>query len=779
VSAHAKAETMPNTLVGQAIERTEDLRFLTGQGMFADDYEPAGILHAAILRSSVAHGRIRALDTLAALRIPGVHAVITAADIGNTIPVIPLRLAPIEGLDKYLQPVIAHDKVRYAGEPVAIVIADSRALAEDALEHIQLEIEELDPVADWHVSATDRTVLFEQNRTNVATRYTVGIGNADEVFRSAKYVRKETFRAHRHTAAPMETRAVIAEWNAGNGRLIVNAATKVTFFNRRTLARMLELRESAIDLIEIDVGGGFGVRGEFYPEDFLIPFAARKIGRPVKWIEDRREHLLAANHSREIDCELEIACQHDGTIVALRGKIFGDMGAYIRTNGGVVPAKAAQFLPGPYRIPNIKVDVAAFMTSKTPVGTYRAPGRFEANFFRERLLDMAAKDLHIDPVSFRRKNLITEAELPYSIGRLVPYETETAFDTGDYHAAFDRCLEEFGWDSKIEMQGRLIDGRYHGLSATCFVESGGAGPRENVRFVLERDCGVTIYVGSSALGQGIETAFAQIAADALGLPFEAFRVLHGSTTFVHEGFGTYHSRALVMGGSAVLDGAKNLLEAIRAAGAAQLGCAIDDVVFEESLVVSKDGRSIGLAQIGEAAAVAGKPLTVEGTFANTKRTYSYGAHAAHVAIDARTGHVDVVDYLAVEDVGHAVNPGIVHGQAVGAVVQGLGGVFFDHLIYDADAQLLNASFADYLVPLTTDFPNIRGVTLELRRSPSNPLGAKGAGEGGIVSVAATVGNAVAAALATFGVEPNELPLTPPRIWRLIEEGRGRTASAAR
>ncbi|MGB6938902.1 MAG: xanthine dehydrogenase family protein molybdopterin-binding subunit [Xanthobacteraceae bacterium] len=770
---------MPNTLVGQAIERTEDLRFLTGQGMFADDYEPAGILHAAILRSSVAHGRIRALDTLAALRIPGVHAVITAADIGDTIPVIPLRLAPIEGLDKYLQPVIAHDKVRYAGEPVAIVIADSRALAEDALEHIQLEIEELDPVADWHVSATDRTVLFEQNRTNVATRYTVGIGNADEVFRSAKYVRKETFRAHRHTAAPMETRAVIAEWNAGNGRLIVNAATKVTFFNRRTLARMLELRESAIDLIEIDVGGGFGVRGEFYPEDFLIPFAARKIGRPVKWIEDRREHLLAANHSREIDCELEIACQHDGTIVALRGKIFGDMGAYIRTNGGVVPAKAAQFLPGPYRIPNIKVDVAAFMTSKTPVGTYRAPGRFEANFFRERLLDMAAKDLHIDPVSFRRKNLITEAELPYSIGRLVPYETETAFDTGDYHAAFDRCLEEFGWDSKIEMQGRLIDGRYHGLSATCFVESGGAGPRENVRFVLERDCGVTIYVGSSALGQGIETAFAQIAADALGLPFEAFRVLHGSTTFVHEGFGTYHSRALVMGGSAVLNGAKNLLEAIRAAGAAQLGCAIDDVVFEESLVVSKDGRSIGLAQIGEAAAVAGKPLTVEGTFANTKRTYSYGAHAAHVAIDARTGHVDVVDYLAVEDVGHAVNPGIVHGQAVGAVVQGLGGVFFDHLIYDADAQLLNASFADYLVPLTTDFPNIRGVTLELRRSPSNPLGAKGAGEGGIVSVAATVGNAVAAALATFGVEPNELPLTPPRIWRLIEEGRGRTASAAR
>jgi carbon-monoxide dehydrogenase large subunit len=779
VSVHAKPGATPNTLVGQPIERTEDLRFLTGKGTFADDYEPAGILHAAIVRSSVAHGRIRKIDATAAVGMAGVHAVITAADIGDVIPTIPLRLAPIEGLDRYLQPVIAHGKVRYAGEPVAVIVADSRALAEDALEHVDVDIEALDPVADWHVSATDKTVLFEQNNTNVATRYTVGFGDADEAFKSADYVRRESFRAHRHTAAPMETRAVIAEWDAANGRLIVTAATKVTFFNRRTLARMLDLPESVIDLIEIDVGGGFGVRGEFYPEDFLIPFAARKIGRPVKWIEDRREHLLAANHSREVDCELEIACRTDGTIVALRGKIFGDMGAYIRTNGGVVPAKAAQFLHGPYRIPNIKIDVAAFMTSKTPVGTYRAPGRFEANFFRERLLDMAAKDLRIDPVAFRRKNLITEAELPYSIGQLVPYETETAFDTGDYHAAFDRCLEEFGWDSKVAMQGRLIDGRYHGLSATCFVESGGAGPRENVRFVLEQGGAVTIYVGSSALGQGIETAFAQIAADALGLPFEAFRVLHGSTTFVHEGFGTYHSRALVMGGSAVLDGAKNLVEAIRAAGAAQLGCPVDDVVFGDGQVGAKNGGSISLARIGDAAVAAGRPISVEGTFANTKRTYSYGAHAAHVAVDARTGHVQVVDYLAVEDVGHAINPGIVHGQAIGAAVQGLGGVFFDHLIYDADAQLLNASFADYLLPLATDFPNVRGVTLELRRSPSNPLGAKGAGEGGIVSVAATVGNAVAAALASFGVEPNEMPLTPPRIWRLIEEGRARIAFSAR
>ncbi len=356
MSAHPHAAAKPNTLVGQAVERTEDLRFLTGKGTFADDYEPAGTLHAAILRSAVAHGRLRAIDASAARAMPNVRCVITAKDIGAAIPTIPLRLAPLAGLEKYLQPVIANDKVRYAGEPLAVVVADTRAIAEDALEVISVDIEPLDPVADWRAAAADRSLLFEANGTNVATRYTAELGNADSAFKTADYVRRESFRAHRHTANPMETRGVIAEWDDAKGRLIVTAATKVTFFNRRHLARMMGLAEDAIDMIEIDVGGGFGVRGEFYPEDFLIPFAARYLKRPIKWIEDRREHLLAANHSREIDCDLEIACRRDGTILALRGMIYGDMGAYIRTNGGVVPAKAAQFLHGPYRIPNIKVD---------------------------------------------------------------------------------------------------------------------------------------------------------------------------------------------------------------------------------------------------------------------------------------------------------------------------------------------------------------------------------------------------------------------------------------
>ena len=323
------------------------------------------------------------------------------------------------------------------------------------------------------------------------------------------------------------------------------------------------------------------------------------------------------------------------------------------------------------------------------------------------------------------------------------------------------------------LQGRKIDGRYHGLGIACFVESGGAGPRENVRMTLDRDGLITIAIGSSVLGQGLETVFAQIAADALELPFESFRVLHGSTTLLNEGFGTYHSRAVVMGGSAILDGAKNLQAAIQKAAALQFNCSAEDVKVQDGKACGPDSRSLNFAAL--AAAVG--PISAEGTFANTKRTYTYGAHAAHVAIDPRTGHVAVLDYMAVEDIGRAINPALVHGQSLGAVVQGLGGVFLDHLIYDADAQLLNASLADYLLPTATDFPNVRGVTMQLCLSPSNPLGAKGAGEGGMVAVAASTANAVAAALASLGVEPNELPLTPPRIWRLIQQAKARSASA--
>jgi carbon-monoxide dehydrogenase large subunit len=363
-------------LIGQPVDRAEDQRFLTGAGTFVDDLKRDGMLHAVVLRSSVAHGRINGIDTSAARASKGVRAVITAAEIGETIPLIPLRLANLPEFAPYLQPVIAKDKVRYVGEPIAVVVAETQALAEDALEAIEVDIAPLAPLPDRHAAASDQSLLFETSGSNCAVRYEVWSGDADAAFAKAEYTRRESFRCHRLTAVPLETRGLIAEWDAGRQKLVVFGATKVLFFNRRVLAPMLGLSEHAIDMIELDVGGGFGVRGEFYPEDFLIPFAARHVGRPVKWIEDRREHLMATNHSREVDCDLEIACTRDGVILGLRGHIYGDMGAYIRTNGGVVPAKAGQFLPGPYRIRDVAITVEALMTSKTPVGTLRAPGRF-------------------------------------------------------------------------------------------------------------------------------------------------------------------------------------------------------------------------------------------------------------------------------------------------------------------------------------------------------------------------------------------------------------------
>lgn len=755
-----------NSYVGSPIERIEDLRFLRGQGKYVDDLSREGLLHAAILRSSFAHGRIRSIDTAAALASPGVQAVITASDIGRPVPRIPLRQEPLPDLKRFEQPVIAEAKVRYVGEPIAVVLAESAAAAEDALELIDLDVESLPVVAGRDASGDGNVFLFEEHRTNLATSLTAVRGDADAAFNRAPYVRRERFRMHRHTGVPMETRGILAEWDAARGRLTVSGAAKVAFPNRRILAKQLGLPEDAIELVENDVGGGFGVRGEFYPEDFLIPFAAMQTGRPVKWVEDRREHLIATNHARDVECELEIACTRDGEILALRGQAYADLGAYVRTVGATPARNVAQVMSGPYKIPNIRIAVSLVLTNKTPVGTYRGPGRFEADFFRERLLDMAAHDLGIDRVEFRRRNLVSEAEMPYPLATVAELGIETSCDSGNYELTLDRCLAEIGWSEKSALQGKLIEGRYHGLGIGCYIEGGASGPKENARLVLEADGSVSVFVGSSAVGQGLETVFAQIAADALEMPMDRIAgVFHGSTSHVREGFGSYSSRSVVMGGSAITVAAANLRKAICAAAAKRLSVLPDEIKIVDGKAVAAGGASVSLADLAR------DGVSAEGSFASNKRTYSYGAHAAHVAVDPKTGHVELVDYVAVEDVGRIINPLTLHGQAIGAIVQGLGGVFLEHLIYDENGQLLTGSLADYLLPTACDYPNIRAVTLELRPSPNNPLGAKGAGEGGIIPVAGVIANAVAAALKPLGVEPRELPLSPPRVWQLIEETR--------
>lgn len=749
--------------IGQSVRRLEDERLLTGSGRYIDDVKLPGMAVMAILRSPHAHARIRGIDLSAARALPGVSDAFAAADIDMDLPVIPLRLAPFDGFERFLQRPIADDKVRYVGEPVAVVVASDRYIAEDALELIDVDFEPLPAVTTVDQAAAGETLIHEDAGENMGTRYTVGRGDADAAFADAPYTRRERFVTNRHGAVPMETRGLIAEYDADAPLLRLHGATKVNFFNRRHLAATFGLPEASVELIETDVGGGFGARGELYPEDYLVPIASRRAGRPVKWTEDRRENLTATNHSRDIVCEVEIAATEDGRILGLRGTVQGDMGAYIRTNGGVVPSKAAQFLPGPYRIPAFSCDVQFLVTNKTPVGTFRGPGRFEANFCRERLLDLMAADLGIDPADIRARNLMSPAELPYRIGELVPGDPDATFDPGDYASALNRLLAEADHDAWKNRQGEIIDGRAHGLGIACFIESSAAGPPEMAVISVLPDGRIEIRTGASSVGQGTETALAQICGEYLSVDIDRISVLHGSTTIVPAGGGTFHSRNTVMAGNATRIAADALKQRALELGALRWNCDPADLAYDDGGVV-RNGDRIGLAELAAFAETRGETLAADGTFDNEKNlSYSYGAHAALVAVDVETGVVEVKNYVLTEEIGRALNPAMVQGQAVGGLVQGLGGTFLDHMIYDEDGQLLTGSFADYLLPTSDGLPDITAIALEESPSAFNPMGFKGAGEGGIVAVAAAVGNAVSLALKPHGVSITELPITPDRL----------------
>lgn len=671
---------------------------------------------------------------------------------------------------------LAQDKVRYVGEAIAVVVASSRHVAEDALDAMQVVYESLPAVVDVHSALRDQVVLHEAQGTNLASQYTVSIGDIEAAFRTAAYTRKETFRVHRHTGNPLETRGLVASFDAGRGELTVWGPTKVPHFNRDILASFLAMSEHKIHFIEPDVGGGFGIRGEFYPEDFLIPFAAMQLGRPVKWIEDRLEHLQAANHSRQVLCDIEIAAQRDGTLLGLRAHVYGDMGAYIRTHGGLVPSSTAAVLTGPYRIPAYHCTVSCVMTNKMGLGTLRAPGRYESCFIRERLLDMMAADLHIDPVTLRQRNFIQPTEMPYTVGETRPNTPPTIFDSGDYPGALQHALRRIDYDQLKTLQGTYRDGKYHGIGIACFVKNTGLGPYEGARIAVSGANKVAVYLGITTLGQGHETTMAQICADSLGVPMESITVFHGSTDLMPFGVGTFGSRGTVMAGNAVYLAGQQLRDKILAIAGQYLGVDTAQLDFRDGGVFrcgSDDTPCLGLDDLVALAAPSsrysvGDPgLDVTAYFKADLPTYSYGAHVAHVAVDPETGKLDVLRYVVVEDIGRCINPLIVHGQAAGGAVQGIGGTILEELVYGENGQLLSGSLLDYALPTSSDVPSIEDVILEEAPSPRNPLGVKGAGEGGIVATGAALANAVAHALASCGVQVIALPLSPERIRALL------------
>jgi carbon-monoxide dehydrogenase large subunit/6-hydroxypseudooxynicotine dehydrogenase subunit gamma len=563
----------------------------------------------------------------------------------------------------------------------------------------------------------------------------------------------------------------------GSGRLTVWGAAKVPHFNRSVLARLLKLPESRIRMVEAEVGGGFGGRGEFYPEDYLIPYLALRLARPVAWVEDRREHLMALNHSRQQEYRVRVALTADGTILGLHARIDNDHGAYVRTHGAVVPELGAALLPGPYRIPHYLAEVRCVLTNKTPTGTYRGPGRYEGTFVRERLMDIIARRLRMDPADVRRRNLITVAEMPYDVGT-VGLGVRTIYDSGDYRGLLETALSAIEYEQFRRTQpAEREKGRWLGIGIGAFVEKTGFGPWEYAKVEVGPSGDVLLYTGGSSVGQGMVTVLSQIVADGLGVGPEAIDVVYGDTDRVPYGNGAFASRLTVVGGTAAYEAARRVRDKAIRAAARLLEVAPEDVELVDAVlrVRGVPTRVLSLGDVAQAC-LPGRPgvdaaepgLHAEYVFTTDHMTYPGGVHACIVELDPETGAVTILKYAIAYDVGKAVNPVLVAGQLQGGLAQGVGGALLEEMVYSSEGQLLSGTLMDYLLPTSQEVPQAAVFIVETTPTPLNPLGIKGAGEGGCTGAGGCIANAVADALAPLGVDVHRLPLSPAEVRRLIQ-----------
>jgi carbon-monoxide dehydrogenase large subunit/6-hydroxypseudooxynicotine dehydrogenase subunit gamma len=767
--------------IGTSIPRKEDPRLLRGLGRFGADFARPGQLWARVVRSPVAHGRLRGVDTTQALQADGVVTVVTAASLPPGLA-IPVRLQ-VAGADlrAYLQPVLAAGTVRYVGEPVAVVIAQDPYAAEDAAELVDTDIEEAPAVLDAAAAAAPGApALFPGG--NVAADFSVGYGDVAGAFARADRVVEIEVEIGRHGAVPLEPRALLADPDPVTGRLSIFGMTKVPVFNRDLLASMLGLDEALIHVHAVDAGGGFGARGEFYPEDFLVPWVARTLGRPVMWVEDRAEHLVAVNHSRQQAHRIAAAFDAGGRILGLRDDVLHDNGAYCRTHGIIVPELTVAMLPGPYRVPAYRGRIRVVLTSKTPCGTYRAPGRFEGSAAREQLLDVAAHKLKISRNEIRSRNLLHPGELPCQ-RPMSTLGTDVILDAGDYPALLAAAQAEagrLGYGAAVE-EGRRA-GRLRGLGVAAFLEKSGLGPQETADVVVSRTGAVHVYSGGTSLGQGIETVLAQIAADALGVHPDQVSVVNGDTERQPFGGGSWASRSTVVAGSAVHAAAGAVRDRAAEVAARMLEAAPGDLVITHGRISVRGdpGAAVTLAEVARATDPAspwlrpGEPagLSARRRFEVAHMTYPYGVHLAVVDVDPGTGGVQVLLYLVAYEVGRAVNPALVAGQLRGGAAQGIGGALLEEFCYDENGQPQSATFMDYRVPTAAEVPPIDVLITQDSPAPGNPLGVRGAGEGGVSAAGAVLASAVRDALGLAG-SVGRLPLTPARVQELATNGGGR------
>jgi aerobic carbon-monoxide dehydrogenase large subunit len=770
--------------VGRRIGRLEDRRLLRGLGRFVDDVDCVRQLWMRVLRAPLAHAQIVSLRMDAALALPGVETVLTGDDLAWVRP-IPVRTLTEHRLDDFLQPVLARGRVRYVGEPVAVVLAEDAYLAEDAAELIEVEYEELPVTLDPRGAIEAEAPQLRDGSGNEAATLHMGYGDVEEAFRRAARVVRSEVRIGRHSAAPLETRGLVADYDAGSDHLTIWGATKVPHFNRRVLSQMLGMPLNRISMKKSDAGGGFGVRGEFYPEDFLVPYLAREIGRPVKWVEDRTEHLVATNHSREQVHRLEAAFDDEHRLLGLRDEVWHDNGAYIRTHGVIVADLTLAMLPGTYRMPAYEGTAHVALTNKTPCGTYRGPGRYEATFAREHLLDVAAAELGTGRLELRRINLLDRSEIPHT-REMSTLGTDVVLDAGDYKGLLIKALRHSGFeDWEEETRGLREQERLVGTGIGYFLEKSGLGPYEEAAVEVDPTGSVRVLTGGASLGQGIETVLAQIAADQLSVSPEEIEVVHTDTDLLPDGVGSWASRSTVVGGSAVMLAAKATAEKALRVAAEMLEASSADLRLESGQVrvAGSPGKSLSLGEIaaacephGSAARAQTPGLGARRTFTVDHMTYPYGVHLAQVEIDPETGGVEVRRYFIAYEVGRAVNPTLVEGQLIGGAAQGIGGALFEEFRYDDSGQPLAATFVDYLEPTAAEVPRVETLVCEDAPSPDNPLGLKGAGEGGTVGCGAAITSAIEDALGMPGAI-RTLPASPAQIRALVVRRRSEADSS--
>jgi carbon-monoxide dehydrogenase large subunit len=768
-------------LIGSAVRRVEDPRLITGAATYVGDLAPVGMVHAVFVRSSYPHARLANIDVTAARQLPGVVAVLTGADVNQAFAPLP-GASGIEGAHNPKRTILADGEVRFVGEAIAVVVAESEEIATDAAEHVEIDYEALPFVVNLDEAATEGAPLVHGSLgTNICFHQKVRHGDVDSAFAKAEAIVERRIVNHRVAALPMECRAVLAEYRRGEGSLVVYAGTQFPHVLRTQIATLLGMRENQVRVIAPEVGGGFGAKANVYPDEMLVPWLAMRLGRPVRWLEDRRENLATMAHGRDQIDYISAACNRDGAILAVKGRLLADLGAYLYFGTAEIPTLTTLMGTGPYQFTDIQYDLYGVFTNKAPTDAYRGAGRPEATYFQERMLDAVAADLKLDPAEVRKRNFLTPDQFPYT----TPMDLD--YDSGNYAAALDKALEVSGFNALRAEAPKLRErGILRGVGFASYVEicafgpskKMGAGGFESAIARVEPSGKVTIYTGASSHGQGHETAFAQIAADELEIDIQDVTLLHGDTASApYSNNGTGGSRSLALGGSAVKLAMGDVRDKTLRIGAHMLEVSFDDVELVEGKIQVKGapGKSLTFAQVAREAYNGVKlpdgmepGLQFTRVFDPPNFTFPFGTHVAAVDVDMETGKVQLIRYVTVDDCGNVVNPLLVEGQVQGGVAQGAAQALLEEVVYDpSNGQLVTGSLGDYAAVRAANLPmmdNHRTVTV----TSSNPLGVKGIGEAGTIGAAPTVANAVADALRQIGVTHVDMPTTPERIWALIQ-----------